>query len=104
MRSCSWSRSSPDVDGNSALRYPSRPSAGIGVGCGDRAMRRIAVCFGMAAALVVGCRSTKVDPLKFAAIEVDEKGAAPIAPPKQGDVVRTFPVDRSKVAKSFFRN
>ncbi len=68
-------------------------------------MRRIALGVGvLSVVLAVGCRSTKVDPLKYAAIEVDPKGAPPVAPPGPGDVSRKFGADRAVVAKALFRN
>jgi hypothetical protein len=70
-------------------------------------MRRSALRIGMIAltlALGAGCRSTKVDPTRYAAIEVDPKGAPPVAPPGPGDVSRTFAADRGRVSKAVFRN
>jgi hypothetical protein len=68
-------------------------------------MRRIALGIGMlAVALVGGCKSTQVDPLKYASIEVDPRGAPPVAPPGPGDISRKFAADRAVVAKCFFRN
>jgi hypothetical protein len=68
-------------------------------------MRRIALSVGvLAVALAAGCRSTNVDPLKYAAVEVDPKGGPPVAPPGPGDVSRKFAADRAAVAKSLFRN
>lgn len=68
-------------------------------------MRRDALGVGlMAVAMLAGCRSTKVDPTKFAAIETDPRGAPPVAPAGPGDVSRKFAADRGRVAKAVFRN
>lgn len=68
-------------------------------------MRRDALRVGLVAlALTAGCKSTgKVDPMQYAAVEVDPRGAPPVAPPGPGDVSRRFPADRGAVAKSCFR-
>ena len=68
-------------------------------------MRRIALRVGMLAVVLAGgCKSTDMNPTRFASIEVDPKGAAPAAPPGPGDVSRKFPADRGRVAKAVFRN
>lgn len=68
-------------------------------------MRRIALGVGMlAVVLASGCKSTDVNPTKYAAIETDPKGSPPVAPPGPGDVSRKFSADRGRVAKAVFRH
>ena len=70
-------------------------------------MRRNALRIGMIALALGGrgaSRRRRSTRRGIASIEVDPKGAPPVAPPGPGDVSRKFPADRGRVAKAVFRN
>jgi hypothetical protein len=72
---------------------------------GDKAMRRIAFHLGLAVVvLAIGCKTTSVNPVRLAAIEVDPRDGPPVAPPGPGDISRKFTADRARVAKVAFRH